>query len=246
MTKGVVFDGTQITDCQMLPTGMNPTASVQELCARLHTETADIVVATGYGRALLPDAEKITEITCHGAGAAYLSPGCDAVLDIGGQDCKIIALDRDGCITDFLMNYKCAAGTGRFLDMTMTRVGSEIGKLDAFVKTGTPCAINSMCAVFAESEIVGLLAQGTPSQDIVLGCVHSICRRTAIFAQRLTHADASIFFSGGLAQSDCVRETLQQYLTPAQVSAHPMAQYTGAIGAAVLGYRKHRRKAKWN
>lgn len=103
------------------------------------------------------------------------------------------------------MNDKCAAGTGRFLEMTMSRVGSDITSIDTFVEGAEPVTINSMCAVFAESEIIGLLAQETPPGSIALGCIYSICRRTAIFAQKLAPEHPKVFFSGGLAQSQVVR-----------------------------------------
>lgn len=150
----------------------------------------------------------------------------------------MILLDGHGQITDFLMNDKCAAGTGRFMEMIMARIGSDISHLDEFVAGCTPVPINSMCAVFAESEIVGLLAQEKNPGDIVLGCVHSICRRTAVFAQKLAHENSRIFFSGGLAQSEIMRETLGYYMKAKNMYTDPLAQYTGAIGAAVLGYRR--------
>ena len=183
--------------------------------------------------------EDSTEITCHGAGAAFLCPGCDTVIDIGGQDSKVILLDPSGGqVKDFLMNDKCAAGTGRFLEMTMSRVGSDIASIDTFVEGAEPVTINSMCAVFAESEIIGLLAQETPPGSIALGCIYSICRRTAIFAQKLAPEHPKVFFSGGLAQSQVVREVLARYLGVESVTAHPLCQYNGAIGAAVLGWKR--------
>ena len=183
--------------------------------------------------------EDSTEITCHGAGAAFLCPGCDTVIDIGGQDSKVILLDPSGGqVKDFLMNDKCAAGTGRFLEMTMSRVGSDIASIDTFVEGAEPVTINSMCAVFAESEIIGLLAQETPPGSIALGCIYSICRRTAIFAQKLAPEHPKVFFSGGLAQSQVVREVLARYLGIESVTAHPLCQYNGAIGAAVLGWKR--------
>ena len=144
-------------------------------------------------------------------------------------------------MANFVMNDKCAAGTGRFLEMTMARVGSDIAKIDEFVAGASPVTINSMCAVFAESEIIGLLAQETPPGDIVLGCIHSICRRTAVFAQKLAPQKPRVFFSGGLAQSETIRTALAQYLGTQDVQTHPLSQYNGAIGAAVLGYRKAKR-----
>lgn len=242
MTKAALFDGEKIIACRMEPSGTNPGQVMHQLYEELKTEDTAYVVATGYGRELLPEADKIiTEITCHGAGAAFLCPGCDTVIDIGGQDSKVILLNEAGQVRDFLMNDKCAAGTGRFLEMTMARVGSDIAKIDEFVAGATPATINSMCAVFAESEIIGLLAQQTPPGDILLGCIHSICRRTAIFAQKLASADPHVFFSGGLAQSETIRLALAQYFGIRDIQTHPLGQYNGAIGAAVLGYRKARR-----
>lgn len=166
MTKAVLFDGQEIVDFRMEPSGSTPGRVIHRLYEELRTPDTAFVVATGYGRALLPEADKsITEITCHGAGAAFLCPGCDTVIDIGGQDSKVILLDPvGGQVKDFLMNDKCAAGTGRFLEMTMSRVGSDIASIDTFVEGAEPVTINSMCAVFAESEIIGLLAQETSRQ----------------------------------------------------------------------------------
>ena len=206
MTKGVLFDGRNVVGCHMLPTSMRPGEILRDIYSRLYTEETGFVVSTGYGRELLKEADaKITEITCHGAGASYLAPGCDTVIDIGGQDCKVITLDSHGQVNDFLMNDKCAAGTGRFMEMIMARVGSG---------------------------------------DIVLGCVHSICRRTAIFAQRLTGGHPHIFFSGGLAQSEIMRSVLGEYMNTSHITTHPLSQYTGAIGAAVLGYGKLKKRSR--
>lgn len=242
MTKAALFDGEKIIACRMELSGTNPGQVMRRLYEEMKTEDTAFVVATGYGRELLPEADKvITEITCHGAGAAFLCPGCDTVIDIGGQDSKVILLNEAGQVCDFLMNDKCAAGTGRFLEMTMARVGSDIAKIDEFVAGASPVTINSMCAVFAESEIIGLLAQETPPGDIVLGCIHSICRRTAVFAQKLAPQKPRVFFSGGLAQSETIRTALAQYLGTQDVQTHPLSQYNGAIGAAVLGYRKAKR-----
>ena len=170
-----------------------------------------------------------------------MNSDCATIIDIGWQDSKVITIDDLGCVTDFLMNDKCAAGTGRFLEMTMKRVESEIGRIDTFVKDAKPAKINSMCAVFAESEIVGLLAQDIAPGDIVLGCVESICQRTAAFAQKLAPANPKVFFSGGLAQFDVIKQSLANHLGVKEVATDSLCQYTGAIGAAVLGIRKIKR-----
>lgn len=242
MTKAVLFDGEEVTACRMEASGVNPAEVMRRLYQEMKTEDTAFLVTTGYGRKLLPEADKaITEISCHGAGAAFLASGCDTVIDIGGQDSKVILLDDSGEVSDFLMNDKCAAGTGRFLEMTMERIGSDISQLDEFVAGASPAVINSMCAVFAESEIIGLLAQEALPEDIALGCIHSICRRTAAFAQKLAPEHPHVFFSGGLARSETVRATLAHYLGTEEVRTHPLSQYNGAIGAAVLGYRRVKR-----
>ena len=123
----------------------------------------------------------------------------------------------------------------------MKRVESEIESIDTFVKDAKPAKINSMCAVFAESEIVGLLAQDIAPGDIVLGCVESICQRTAAFAQKLAPENPKVFFSGGLAQFDVIRRSLASHLEVKEVATDSLCQYTGAIGAAVLGIRKIKR-----
>lgn len=230
----------------ILPTGAGASNGAQraleEALQQAGLSQADLTatVTTGYGRGVIQAGDKsITEITCHAKGAHFLYPQVRTVIDIGGQDSKVILLDPSGGqVKDFLMNDKCAAGTGRFLEMTMSRVGSDIASIDTFVEGAEPVTINSMCAVFAESEIIGLLAQETPPGSIALGCIYSICRRTAIFAQKLAPEHPKVFFSGGLAQSQVVREVLARYLGVESVTAHPLCQYNGAIGAAVLGWKR--------
>ena len=242
-TKAAVFDGKTIRKVYMEKTSDRPGEVIRGIYQKLYCPEMEMTVTTGYGRGLLEQADrKITEITCHGAGAHYLAPECKAVIDIGGQDCKVMLLDERGKVTDFLMNDKCAAGTGRFIEMTLARVGGKMENLDDFVRNAHPEKINSMCAVFAESEIVGLLAQEKRAGDILLGCLHAICRRTAVFAQKLIRENETIFFSGGLAQSDIIREILESYMKPAHIVTHELAQYTGAIGAAVLGYNISKEK----
>lgn len=237
MTKGVLYDGRQICGMKMENTSDRPGDVLRAMYRGLYTEEVKKTVTTGYGRKLLDESDKmITEITCHGAGAAYLVPGCRAVIDIGGQDSKVLLLDENGKVTDFLMNDKCAAGTGRFIEMILARTGQSIEEIDQFTKGHQPEKINSMCAVFAESEIVGLLAREKDPGDILLGCLHSICKRTAVFAQKLVRSEEKIFFSGGLARSQVMRTLLEEYMKPAQIVTHEYAQYTGAIGAAILGY----------
>lgn len=238
-TKAVLFDGENIVARRLELSGVRPVRVINDLYEEMYSPEVGFVMSTGYGRSLLDKADKsLTEIACHGAGAGYLCPECNTVIDVGGQDSKVIVLDEDHNVKDFLMNDKCAAGTGRFIEMVMNRVGSTVEEIDDFVKDAEPVTINSMCAVFAESEIIGLLAQDTPAEDIALGCIYSICRRTAVFAQRLMPSNPVVFFSGGLAKSETFRNVLTKFLGVDEIHTSPYCQFNGALGAAVLGYKR--------
>ena len=212
-TKAVLFDGNEIVEKKLIPTSANPQKSIKKIYDSFANDDIAYVVTTGYGRNLLNEADKkITEITCHAKGASYLHPNTTKVIDVGGQDSKVIALNSDHQVEDFLMNDKCAAGTGRFIEMMMQKVEQPLEVLDTFTIGCTPVEISSMCAVFAESEIVSLLAQGKKPGDIVLGVIQSISRRISIFSQKLDSAKGDIFFTGGLAGFTIFKETLENYL----------------------------------
>jgi len=241
-TKGVLFDGQEILEKRLIPTGANPKRTIQSLYNEFKQiadskETQVYTVTTGYGRDLLEESDKkITEITCHGIGASYLSPKINAVIDIGGQDSKVILLDKDSNIKDFLMNDKCAAGTGRFVEVIMRLLHQDLFDIDIYIADNEPVKISSMCTVFAESEVIGLLAQDISGNAIASGVIDSICNRTATFAKRLP-LDGQVFFSGGLAQFNVIQENLQKHLGH-DIVYHELSQYAGAIGAAVIGHRK--------
>ncbi len=237
MTKAVLFDGKKIVKKMMIPTTASPKESIQEIYQTLFNSQVGYTVTTGYGRDLLEQSDKkVTEITCHAMGASYLNPEIRVVIDIGGQDCKAILLDRDQHVIDFLMNDKCAAGTGRFIEVMMRTLETPMDQIDIFTKDCNAVNISSMCTVFAESEIVSLLARGEQAGDIALGVIHSICRRTAFFAQKM-RLEGEVFFTGGLAQFEVFQKTMEQYLKRT-VCTHELSQYAGAIGAAVIGWWK--------
>ena len=177
----------------------------------------------------------VTEITCHARGAVHLFPGTGVVLDIGGQDSKVINTAPDGSVQDFLMNDKCAAGTGRFLQVLSGILGMELAELGEAAGRGKPAAISSMCAVFAETEIIGLLAQGTPTADIAAGVFRSIARRMRGLAARIP-LRGECTFTGGLATSPSFSRLLSEELgVPVNVPQYP--QFVGAIGAALIAAR---------
>lgn len=247
--KAVIYDIEHQTVAGMAiqPTGWNPKAAgedvLQSACRDAGIAQPDFIIATGYGRVSLPFADKAaTEISCHARGAVHLFPDTRLVLDIGGQDSKVIRTDTDGSVLDFLMNDKCAAGTGRFLQMIAGILNSDIEDLGALAMSGTPAPISSMCAVFAETEIVGLLARGTPPADIIAGVLVSIVRRTCSLAARIP-LYGECTFTGGLASSAIFGAMLSKELgVPINIPEHP--QYTGAFGAALLAEVSLRRQRK--
>lgn len=242
-TKGVLFDGKNIVDEIIVLTGANPRRAIKEVYNKLYVDKDTYVVTTGYGRNLLEESDKkITEITCHGRGASFLSNDISAVIDIGGQDSKVILLDKDKNIIDFLMNDKCAAGTGRFIEVIMRILQHDIDDIDEYIGGVSPTKISSMCTVFAESEVISLLAEDVSGNSIAMGLIDSICERTSVFSKRLP-LQGSIFFSGGLAKSDVIRSVLEKKLNM-NVITHPKSQYVGAIGAAVIGFEKINRLNK--
>jgi len=194
----------------------------------------DAIVATGYGRFSFPfAARQVTEITCHGRGARHLFPKTRTVIDLGGQDSKVIALDNQGRVIDFVMNDKCAAGTGRFLEVMAgameTRV-EEMGTLS--IRARKQISISSMCTVFAESEVVSLIAQGVNREDILGGIHDSIASRIHGMAKRLT-IEEEITFTGGVAKNlGMVQAWKRRFRAHINLPQEP--QIVGALGAALI------------
>jgi len=191
------------------------------------------VVATGYGRHGIRFAgTTITEITCHARGVFHLAPDARTVIEIGGQDSKVIALEAGGRVRDFAMNDRCAAGTGRFLEMVASRLEMNWEKLSALAQQSRqPALISNVCAVFAETEIIGLLASGKPLPDVVAGVQNAVASRLAALAGR--GVASPVYFTGGVALQPGMARALAEVLA-CPVSVVPQPQFTGALGAAVL------------
>jgi len=194
------------------------------------------IVATGYGRNTVSLAdERITEVTCHARGVHRLVPEAMTVIEIGGQDSKLLRLDGDGSVRDFAMNDRCAGGTGRFLEMLAARLGLAMEDLGAAAsKSREPAAISSMCVVFAETEIVGLLAGGTSPEDIVAGVQKAVAARVIAMAGR--SLTPPVILTGGVGMIAGMASALESAVSlPVAVSPNP--QMTGALGAAILAAR---------
>ena len=173
-TKGILLADGVIVRRFLCPTPFRPADAIHEAWETLRaglTETPFLTL-TGYGRQLVDFADKqVTEISCHGLGARLLAPDTRTVIDIGGQDSKVIQLDAGGNLSDFLMNDKCAAGTGRFLEVISRTLGASVEQLDAITDGVEPHAITSMCTVFAESEVISLRSAGVAPEAILAGVV---------------------------------------------------------------------------
>lgn len=164
-------------------------------------------------------------------------PECRTIIDIGGQDAKVIRLSDAGVIADFIMNDKCAAGTGRFLDVMAGILQLQIGELEVYAaRAGHPVKISSTCTVFAESEVISQLSKNVDMNDLVAGICSSVASRTAALAKRAGIKE-KVCMSGGVAQNGGVRDALSKELGT-QVLYVPDAQYMGALGAALAGYEK--------
>ena len=202
--------------------------------ANLPFEAITFLVATGYGRINVPFADKqVTEISCHAKGVAHFFPECKTIIDIGGQDCKGIKIEM-GRPVDFVMNDKCAAGTGRFLEVIADALGIAIEDLSELaLKSTQPAQISNICTVFAEQEVVSRLAEGVPLTDLVAGILESLASRISRMVNRLK-VENEVVVTGGGAKNSALVEALSQKLGYATfVPDDPLL--TGAVGAALLG-----------
>lgn len=238
-TKGVLFDGEKIVKKIIVPTGWSPMTTANEVYEKLKEDIPEEeikkVVGTGYGRGVMDFADKkVTEITCHSKGIHFINNDVRTILDIGGQDSKVINLDEDGNVVNFLMNDKCAAGTGRFLEVTSNILGSDITKIDELARGNNPVNISSMCTVFAESEIVSLLAQNVPTGEVAAGILKSIANKSTSMLSRGEIVD-KVAFTGGLAKSSELVRMVSEIIGKDIFLAED-TQIIGALGAAVIGF----------
>jgi predicted CoA-substrate-specific enzyme activase len=232
----VIVEGGQVRFLAEEETTYDPLGQCRRLLSGLE---AAVSLATGYGRHLLArhlGLAVVTEIKAHAAAAAALFPGCRTVLDIGGQDTKVIALDPSSRVLRFEMNDRCAAGTGRFLEVMAAALGFTLEEFAACAGRATEgVAISSMCTVFAASEVTGMLAAGRAREMVARGLHQSVAERSAAMLRRLS-VEPEVVFCGGVARNRCLVELLEAEL--GQVVAVPeRPQFMGALGAALLAGR---------
>ena len=246
-TKCVIIDetGKMVADVT-LRSRINAVLSCEESIEKAVAQVPELtsaddlayLVGTGYGRNKVPSAdENISEISCHAMGVHVADPNVKAIIDIGGQDVKGIAIDSDGTVLNFAMNDKCAAGTGRFLEMMARTLEVDIEDLGVLsLKSTENIEISSMCSVFAESEVISLIAQNKETSDIAHG-IHMAIAAKAISLMRRVGLEPGYMMTGGVAKNPGVVKVLEEQLkAPLYISGEP--EIVGALGAALYGLER--------
>ncbi len=244
-TEAVILDvNRNLAGYSIVQTGANSTEAAEE-ALEMALLDADIdrgqiknIVGTGYGRISVPFADKkITEISCHSTGAYHLFPDTGMVIDIGGQDSKVIRVGKGGKVLDFTMNDKCAAGTGRFLEVMAAKLQVPLDELgDLSMRSGREVSISSVCTVFAESEVVSLVAQNHPKEEIIRGLHRAIVNRVWSMVKAVG-VEGSVTMSGGVAKNRGVVALMEEKLGRS-VHLHEEPQIIGALGAALLAQNR--------
>jgi predicted CoA-substrate-specific enzyme activase len=238
--KAVIFDDSQVVSYSVLPTGHSVKMATDKVIDEAITRGGisisgfERVVSTGYGRHSVSFADRaISEIICHAKGANFLLPSVRTVIDIGGQDSKMISLDGDGNVTNFVMNDKCAAGTGRFIEVMAQVLEVSLEDMgEISLRSQKPSLISSTCTVFAESEMVSLRAKGEPREDLIAGIHKSIASRIVTMGRSIGFKK-EVVFTGGVAKNIGVKRALEKAIgIPIIVLEEP--QIVGALGAALL------------
>jgi predicted CoA-substrate-specific enzyme activase len=238
----VVEDGNLISD-RIIKTGFNAKDAGRAVFEYalgdlgIAMSAVDGIISTGYGRNSVEFAQKaVTEITCHAVGAHFLAPDVRSVIDIGGQDSKAISIDEKGAVINFAMNDKCAAGTGRFLEVMANALQVDLEDFGKFsLSAEHPAKISSLCTVFAESEVISLISKGEKRENIIAGIHESIASRVVAMAGRVGMS-APIMMTGGVAKNIGVLKALEVKLEQ-QIEVSEKTQVTGAIGAALIAQR---------
>lgn len=242
-SKVCILDEEGNTYYEVLPTGWNSKITARTIKNELEQRIGDLsnakVVATGYGRISVEYADKvITEISCHGRGG-YELVGCDcSIIDIGGQDTKFINV-MNGKAVDFLMNDKCAAGTGKFIEVMANRLGLTIEELFDLARCGKSIPISSLCTVFAESEVINYMGEGRPKEDLAAGVIDSVAQKVVTLVQRKEIQD-TVILTGGISNNEFFASRVSEKLGK-KATAMPEGRYAGALGAALLAREKYNR-----
>lgn len=238
--KAVILNGSRLLSSSVIPTGSSVVKAsgmvIEQVLEKsgLTMDQLEYIISTGYGRRAVPFANKaLTEIICHGTGVSSVIPEARTIIDIGGQDSKVIGIDDRGMVTNFVMNDKCAAGTGRFLEVMAGVLGVEISQMGPIaLLSKEPCQVTSTCTVFAESEMVSLRAEGKSREDIFAGIHIALAHRTMIMGKSVGFK-TKIVFSGGVAKNAGMKKALEDQIG-LEIYVPEEPQIMGALGAAIL------------
>ena len=238
--KAVILRNSEVFSSSIIPTGHSVNQAVDSVIkkslntATLSFDDLEYVVATGYGRRAVSFANKVlTEIICHAVGATSVFPKARTIIDIGGQDSKVIGVDDKSWVNNFVMNDKCAAGTGRFLEVMAKVLEVEIDKMGSIsLKSNNPCTISSTCTVFAESEMVSLRAEGRSREDLIAGIHKAMAHRVVIMGKSVGFKK-DIVFTGGVAKNSGMKKMLENEIK-SEIFVPEEPQIMGALGAAIL------------
>ncbi|HSB06090.1 MAG TPA: acyl-CoA dehydratase activase [Thermodesulfobacteriota bacterium] len=240
MTKAVILNGGIIASI-IGPTGPEQRRLANKVMeealkrATLSFQAITYIVSTGYGRINVPFTDKqVTEITCHGKGIASLFPEARTLIDVGGQDVKGMKIDKMGRVVDFVMNEKCAAGSGRFIEVIADTLGvplEQVGELS--LKSRSPAKISNICTIWAQQEVAASLAQGVPVPDLLAGVHQSLADRICRMVNRLRVEEAVIVTGGGAKNTGLLKAISEHLGHEILVPEEPLI--TGALGAALLG-----------
>ncbi|MGB4659498.1 MAG: acyl-CoA dehydratase activase [Mobilitalea sp.] len=238
-------DGSKIIDTSLIVAGIGTDGAEKCLgkileANHLCREDISFMIATGYGRKNFAEADgELSELSCHAKGVHFTNSNVRTIIDIGGQDAKVIRLNAKGILENFLMNDKCAAGTGRFLDVMSNILQVPIAELERQARSAkNPAKISSTCTVFAESEVISQLSQGAEIENVIAGICNSVAIRVASLAKRIGVKE-EVFMSGGVAQNGGVRDALERELG-VSIQYSEYSQLMGAIGAAIYAFEKRR------
>ena len=238
--KAVILSNGNVFSFSIIPTGHSVRQAVDSVLGKVLDNAGvsfndlEHIIATGYGRRAVSFANKtVTEIICHAAGATSIFPKTRTIIDIGGQDSKVIGVNDKSGVNNFVMNDKCAAGTGRFLEVMAKVLEVEIDKMGSIsLKSNNPCSISSTCAVFAESEMVSLRAEGRSREDLLAGIHKSMAHRVVIMGKSVGFKK-DIVFTGGVAKNSGMKEMLEKEIE-SEILVPEEPQIMGALGAAIL------------
>jgi predicted CoA-substrate-specific enzyme activase len=239
-TGAAILENERVVSYSIISTGPESTKTAYEGMKEalknhdISFDTIDYIVATGYGRVMVPFANKIiTEISCHAKGAHWYFPTVRTVLDMGGQDCKAIRVDNEGNPIKFAMNDKCAAGTGRFLEIMADMLNLSLEDFSTIpLKSKNEVRISSTCAVFAKSEAISLIKRGMPKEDVVAGLHEAIAERVYDLLRRVG-VEKDFVISGGIAKNIGVVSKIEKKVG-LKILIPDEPQIVGAIGAALL------------